>query len=274
MPELPEVETVMQGLKPVMEGQRIARVKVRRTDLRFAVPDALTQTIAKQRVKALSRRAKYILITLENGAVMLSHLGMSGKWLATPTWPKKHEKHDHIILEMEDGTALTYNDPRRFGMLLLSDEENINAHPLLANLGPEPLSQAFTAKYLKEKLRTKKAAIKPTIMQQEVVVGVGNIYASEALFLAGINPAKPANTLTLKQCETLITCIQKTLKAAIKSGGSTLRDFVRSSGDSGYFQHNFKVYDRANEPCTSCQKPISHAVQAQRSTYWCPKCQK
>ncbi len=274
MPELPEVETVGRGLAPLMVGKRIERALFRRADLRQPMPENATQMLVNARVEALERRAKYLLIGLDNQQTIISHLGMSGRWLAKESWPKSHEKHDHIVLKMEHGHILIYQDPRRFGLFLLHETNQLSTHPLLARLGPEPLSKEWTGKVLHAALAKRYSAIKPTIMQQEIVVGVGNIYAAEALFSAGIHPATVASSLSIKQCNRLVECVKEVLEAAITSGGSTLRDYVRSSGDAGYFQHHFKVYDRTGEPCFTCGHPIHHGVQAQRSSYWCIKCQK
>lgn len=274
MPELPEVETVMRGLATQLEGKRIERVEPMREGLRFPFPERLVELLEGQRIVLLARRSKYILCELENGWQLLLHLGMSGKILVYPEPRQELKKHDHLLIWLEGGTEIAFNDARRFGIVDLIKPKQIASHPLLSHLGPEPLENEFTPAYLYAALKKRSMAIKPALMDAKLVVGVGNIYASEALFKAGIAPVKKANTISKKQCEILVTCIQEVLRDAIRSGGSTLRDYVRSSGDVGYFQHQFKVYGREKEPCLICSSSIERIVQTGRSSFYCPSCQK
>jgi formamidopyrimidine-DNA glycosylase len=283
MPELPEVETTRLCLAPLLVGQRLAEVEIRAPKLRQATPAAsLLQGLT---VQALERRAKYILAHLDDGSTLLIHLGMSGRFSVfphqgvaqTPTRLSKYPKpplakHDHAIFTT-DLAELRYNDPRRFGLLLKINTADLATHPLLKNLGPEPLSPAFTPKVFYNALQGKTTAIKPTLMNPTVVVGVGNIYASESLFLAGINPATPSKNIILAQCTRLHAAVVKVLEHALTLGGSTLRDYQQPTGEAGHFQDEFRVYDRAGQLCLTCGTPIQQMVQAQRSTYWCPSCQ-
>ncbi|NBX03303.1 MAG: bifunctional DNA-formamidopyrimidine glycosylase/DNA-(apurinic or apyrimidinic site) lyase [Alphaproteobacteria bacterium] len=272
MPELPEVETVRTGLENAIKGATIKSVTLRRKDLRQPFPRGFTAALAGAKILDIRRRAKYLLFELDNTQVVIAHLGMSGRFSVLKKAPKAFETHDHVVWHLADGRVVIYNDARRFGVMTLTEKGDVNAHPLLAALGPEPLENAFSAAYLEQVLLSRKAPIKPTLMDQGLVVGVGNIYASEALFLAGIHPAKPARDAA-GSAQKLIRCIQKVLNDAIASGGSSLRDFVQVSGDSGYFQHHFNVYDRTGEPCFSCKTPIQSCRQSGRSTFFCPKCQ-
>lgn len=274
MPELPEVETVCRGLAPVMEGVVIERIELMRPDLRVPIPAELPGKVKGAKVVKVSRRAKYLLFYLDNQYVIIAHLGMSGWMKVFPAKPNSLGKHDHVLIYMKSGSVIIFNDPRRFGLFIGCDESKLAAHPLLADMGPEPLEPEFDAEYLYNQLQRRKQAVKPVIMDQKLVVGVGNIYASEALYDAGILPERPANKLSHKDCSRLVTSIQKTLHAAIASGGSTLRDFVASNGESGYFQHHFQVYGKEKEGCGTCGKKILKMVQAGRATYWCKTCQK
>ncbi|MBN67190.1 MAG: DNA-formamidopyrimidine glycosylase [Rickettsiales bacterium] len=272
MPELPEVETVRRGLAPVMEQQRIVSVQLNRPDLRIPLPEHMAETLEGSRIRTIGRRAKYLLFHLDNGQVLLAHLGMSGRMLLMPKADYSAHKHDHVLWDLENGIRFVFQDPRRFGLMTLCDEAALDAHTLLAHLGPEPLGNHFNADYLRERLASKKVAIKPALMDQQIVVGVGNIYASEALFLAGVHPSRPANKVK-KELDALVEAIQKVLQSAIDSGGSTLRDYVRSSGEMGYFQHCFAVYGRQGEPCQRCGNPIEKYTQIGRSTFFCGVCQ-
>jgi formamidopyrimidine-DNA glycosylase len=272
LPELPEVETVRTGLEAAVKGALIQRVQLRRANLRVPFTEGFAAAVAGQRIVSIVRRAKYLLFHLDGGGVIISHLGMSGRFLTHAKPPRSYEKHDHVVMYLADGRVLVYNDARRFGIMVLARREELNTHPLLAVLGPEPLEASFTPAYLKRVLSGRHVPIKPVLMEQSVVVGVGNIYASEALFLAGIDPRKPASELAGKATR-IIECIRKVLADAIASGGSSLRDFVQVSGDSGYFQHHFNVYDREGEPCFTCATPIICVRQSGRSTYFCPTCQ-
>lgn len=271
MPELPEVETTRRGIADILTGQAIETVTVRDPRLRWPVPDHLQQTLQGQRVRSVERRAKYLLIGFEHGTLIV-HLGMSGT-LRVVTAARAVEKHDHVDLALEDGRILRYRDPRRFGCILWHEQATA-MHPLLASLGPEPLSDTFNADYLKLQLARRQAAIKLVIMDQHVVVGVGNIYASEALFRARIDPQKPAATLKKREITALVDAIKATLADAIAAGGTTLRDYVDSSGNTGYFQLQTYAYGRTGEPCRVCNSPIVEIRQGQRATFFCPNCQK
>lgn len=273
MPELPEVETVVQGLRDPMVGRVIISVTQRRADLRIPFPPRFDESLEKTRVTNISRRAKYILVHLDSAQVVLIHLGMSGTLRIMPKANHQVHIHDHIWWELDNGKRLVYRDPRRFGLMTLADENSLAEHPLLEHLGPEPLEDEFSVAYLKTALSKRSIALKVAIMDQKLVVGVGNIYASEALFRARVSPFLPANEVNAKQSKALHASIRQVLKEAIISGGSTLRDYVRSSGDAGYFQHSFTVYDRENEPCLICFTSVQRAVQAQRTTYFCKQCQ-
>ncbi|MCI5049783.1 MAG: bifunctional DNA-formamidopyrimidine glycosylase/DNA-(apurinic or apyrimidinic site) lyase [Rickettsiales bacterium] len=273
MPELPEVETVRTGLEPSISNRLITRMTLNRPDLRFPFPKDLKQRTEKQRITHIARRAKYLLFHLSSGDVVLAHLGMSGKMLVGPKTAYTPQKHDHVLLEFEDGTHFVFNDARRFGMMSISSADELENHDYLKDLGPEPLSNTFHADYLKSCMEKSASPIKTLIMNQKTVVGVGNIYACEALFRSNINPFKPAKAC-LKGADELTKQIKNVLNEAIKSGGSTLRDYVRSSGELGYFQHQFLVYGRENEPCVSCNAAIRRKVQSNRSTFYCHKCQR
>ena len=269
MPELPEVEVTRRGLAPQLTGRTISGVAVREPRLRWPVPrDVLA--LAGRTVKAIRRRGKYLLLDCGDGHLIL-HLGMSGslRVLAAGVAPGKH---DHFDLELGD-RVLRLRDPRRFGAVLWT-EGPPEAHRLLAHLGVEPLSRAFSARRLHALTRGAKIRIKPFLMDGRRVVGVGNIYASESLFRAGIDPRKPAGRISFEEAKKLVPAIKRTLLAAIKAGGSSLRDFVGSDGARGYFQQRYWVYDRAGKPCRRCRTPIRRIVQGQRATYFCPRCQK
>ena len=272
MPELPEVETTCRGLLPHIMGRRVSRLSLYERRLRWLVPASLPQEIAGLSIRSLSRRAKYLLLRLEDDSHLLIHLGMSGS-LRIVAADTPRMKHDHYELELDSGKILRFNDPRRFGSLhrLVGDP---CAHPLLRALGPEPLSTDFSVDYLWSRLRKRRVAIKSLIMNAHIVVGVGNIYASEALFLAGIRPGRQARGLTREQAVRLVAAIQTVLARAIKVGGTTLRDFVGADGKPGYFRQQLNVYERADEPCRQCQTLIRARVLAQRATYWCPQCQQ
>lgn len=271
MPELPEVETTLRGISPHVLGKTISEVVVRRRDLRQAVSPGIEE-LAGQRITGAARRSKYLLLETSDRSTILIHLGMSGN-LRITTHSDPWKTHDHVGILFQDGTGLRFHDPRRFGLVLRITGDP-QTHPLLARLGPEPLGEGFTAKHLKSMCVRRSTAVKSVIMNAEVVVGVGNIYASESLFRAGINPLTPAAKLTLKRLEKLVAAIRQVLAEAIAQGGTTLRDFLNSNGQPGYFQQKLFVYGRKDEPCRKCGTRIRHAVIAQRSTYWCPKCQK
>ena len=276
MPELPEVETVRTGLESALVGTTIRKVTLRRKNLRIPFPDDFSATLEGKAIVAIKRRAKYLLFYLGKNDVLIAHLGMSGRF-AIPALVEGSDArpglHDHVIIELTDGRSLIYNDPRRFGLMTLVKQSKLNSHPLLSDLGPEPFEKEFSPAYLKQALASRSSPIKTTIMDQKLVVGVGNIYASEALFLAGINPNKSAKTASSKSAE-LVAAIRKVLGDAIASGGSSLKDFVQVSGEAGYFQHHFNVYGRAGKPCFTCRTPVGNVRMAGRSTFFCPVCQK
>lgn len=274
MPELPEVETVRRAIAQECEGAHIIDVVCHRRNLRQPLPKDFEEILHGKRILRVQRRAKYLLVHLEAGVVLIVHLGMSGKWLIhLPPLPTR-QKHDHVVMQLDNGKTLVFNDPRRFGLMALSTEAGLATHPLLAHLGPEPLGEAFTADYLYPQLKRRKCTIKAALMDQELVVGVGNIYASEALFLSRISPKRVASRVTRAEAARLVPAIWQVLEAAIASGGSTLRDYVRSTGDAGYFQHHFQVYGREEKPCFVCGTPIRRITQQGRSSFYCPHCQK
>ncbi len=273
MPELPEVETTRQGIKPYIEKATITTVTIRNFSLRWPIAPDLAQILSGQSVSAIQRRAKYLLFQCDSGTLII-HLGMSGKLriIDSSTAPKA-EKHDHFEIKFDNGQLLRYNDPRRFGAILWTTEP-IDQHKLLAHLGPEPLTDIFNAGYLYQQIQSRKCSIKTVLMNGKIVVGVGNIYASEALFLAKIHPKTTANMLTKKQCELLVKAIKKILQQAIKAGGTTLKDFRKSDGKPGYFSQQLNVYGRKGESCTQCDSTIQHYKALQRATFFCPSCQK
>lgn len=272
MPELPEVETTRRGVAPHMVGQRIRELKIHEHRLRWPVSRHLSARVAGLRILAVSRRAKYLLFGLEGDLTLLWHLGMSGNLRVLPESAPRRS-HDHIDLVLASGETLRFNDPRRFGSLHCIDGEPAK-HPLLRELGPEPLETPFDADYLWRATRHRRVAIKQLVMNAKVVVGVGNIYASEALFRAGIRPGRRAGSLTRAEIERLVVAIKAVLAMAVKVGGTTLRDYVGADGQPGYFRQKLFVYERAGEPCRRCDHPIRHRVQGQRSTYWCSTCQR
>lgn len=273
MPELPEVETVKRGLEAALIGAVIKKTILRRGGLRSPFPPNFAEQLEKRTIKAIKRRAKYLLFYFDNGLVLIAHLGMTGRFSVLPKVPTEYATHDHVVFILADGRCVIYNDTRRFGVMDLCGQEEIATHKLLAELAPEPLEDGFTPEYLQKALAKKSIPIKVAIMDQKTVVGVGNIYASEALFMTGISPLTPANE-TLKKIPELIKNIRKVLNASIVSGGSTLKDFAHVSGESGYFQHNFLVYGREGKPCSKCHTPIVSIRQAGRSSFYCAKCQK
>ncbi|MGI9344179.1 MAG: bifunctional DNA-formamidopyrimidine glycosylase/DNA-(apurinic or apyrimidinic site) lyase [Gammaproteobacteria bacterium] len=270
MPELPEVETTRRGIAPRLEGTRIERVVVRDRRLRWPVPDGIEDRLRGAVIDAVERRAKYLLLRTGHGTA-IAHLGMSGSMRFVPA-EMDPRKHDHVDIRMVSGDVLRFNDPRRFGCLLWTDGDPAE-HPLLANLGPEPMSNAFTGDYLKDSCRGRRAAIKTHIMNANVVVGVGNIYASESLFRAGINPRRGAGRISLVRLQRLVDSINAVLTESIRFGGTTLRDFYSGEGKPGYFRHELRVYARAGEPCVNCGDPVRQIVLGQRSTFYCPRCQ-
>lgn len=271
MPELPEIETVRKGLENILKNQPvIKRVILKRADIRFPIPPTLPKRLANQPITSVRRRAKYLLIETPK-VILLSHLGMTGSWrIATD-----EDKHDHCYIELADGRKLAFCDPRRFGLLDLVEIGGEEKHPRLKELGPEPLdTKTFTTAYLFQTSRKRKVATKVFIMNQNIVVGVGNIYASEALFRAGIRPTRQASQLTQEECGRLVKVIREVLVESIKAGGSTISDYRQAGGEEGGFQLTFQVYDRASEPCLKCKKPLRSKIVGGRSTYWCSHCQK
>ncbi len=271
MPELPEVETTRRGIEPYLTGHTVLRVDVRERRLRWPIPKTLDRQLSGEAIVDVRRRAKYLLLETKAGTAIL-HLGMSGS-LRILDAGCQPEKHDHYDLVLDSGRVLRFNDPRRFGCLLWA-KENVNEHPLLAGLGPEPLGNAFDGKYLYQCARGRKIAIKSFIMDSKIVVGIGNIYASEALFRAGIHPLRAAGRVSLTRMIALVSGTRSVLDDALRQGGTTLRDFVGSDGLPGYFSQDLAVYDRDGEPCIQCGTAIRSVITGQRSTYYCVRCQK
>lgn len=303
MPELPEVETVRRGLMPVLEGATIARVEQRRPDLRFPLPERMRERLEGQRLLRLERRAKYLVGHLSGGEALVMHLGMTGRFTVVPAARPApsvktvsasqalaafvHEaggdpKHDHIVLHLASGARVTYNDARRFGFMLLVPQTELAPHPLFAGLGPEPLGEALNAAYLAARAAGRRTDLKAFLMDQRTVAGLGNIYVCEALHRAGLSPTRSAGTLARangqphERTVRLVTAIREVLEAAITAGGSTLRDYRAADGALGYFQHQFQVYGREGEPCATpgCGGTVRRIVQAGRSTFYCPRCQR
>ncbi len=272
MPELPEVETTRRGIEPHVVGARVLEVIIRRGDLRQPVSPSIS-SLEGHTIRAVRRRSKYLLFDVDDDTTLLIHLGMSGS-LRVVAPEDVWKKHDHVGIGLDNGKQLRFHDPRRFGLVLHLQEKDPMEHVLLKSLGPEPLEDGFTVRHLQEACKSRSAAIKLVIMDSKVVVGVGNIYASEALFQAGIRPQVAANQLTKPKLEKLVGAIRQVLRNSIDEGGTTLRDFLNSDGEPGYFKQRLFVYDRKGEPCRVCATPIRHAVMGQRSTYWCPQCQR
>jgi formamidopyrimidine-DNA glycosylase len=268
MPELPEVETTVRGLERVLKGRRIERVEARRPDLRRALPVDLGQRLTGARVTGLERRAKYGLIETDREDTLVFHLGMSGRWRVDPS---EVEKHDHFIIETDDGHRLALNDPRRFGSLDLVRTEELQNWPPFAALGPEPLD--LDARELQRRLAGRSAAIKLLLLDQRIVAGLGNIYVCEALYRAGIHPTRAGGSISLERLRRLVPAIHDVLAEAIEAGGSTLRDFASPDGELGYFSKRFAVYDREGQDC-ACRSKVKRIVQGGRSTFYCAKCQR
>ena len=293
MPELPEVETVRLGLQPVMEGARFLKVEARRPDLRRPLPRDFVRRLEGQTVEGLGRRAKYLLADLSSGEVLIMHLGMSGSFrVATGDGEhapgdfhherSREQAHDHIVFRMSSGARITFNDPRRFGLMLLVPRAELAEHPLIREVGPEPLGNAFSAVMLAQACAGKKTSLKAALSDQKVVAGLGNIYVCEALHRAGLSPKRRASALATRrgtptpQAEELVDAIKAVLREAIKAGGSSLRDHRRTDGELGDFQHDFRVYDREGGRCPrrGCRGVIRRIVQTGRSTFYCPACQR
>jgi formamidopyrimidine-DNA glycosylase len=282
MPELPEVETVRRGLLPVMAGAVIARANVNRPDLRWPLPERMAERLTGRRVTALRRRSKYILADLDSGETLLIHLGMSGRMLISGAqigaFHHDHpapQKHDHVVLHMEGGARITFNDARRFGAMDLMASEG-ETHPLLAGLGPEPFGNDFNGPYLAARLKGRKTPIKSALLDQRIVAGLGNIYVAETLYRARISPHRLAGDLTEPAVQALVPVIRDVLAEAIEAGGSSLRDFRQANGELGYFSKHFQVYDREGQPCETpgCGGIVTRTVQSGRSSFWCPACQR
>ena len=283
MPELPEVETVRRGLAPVMEGARIERAEVNRPDLRWPFPDGMAERLTGRRVLRLGRRSKYILADLDSQETLLIHLGMSGRMQVSGAtigaFFHDHpapEKHDHVVLHMEGGGRITFNDARRFGTMDLMPTAGTEAHWLIRDLGPEPLGNAFSAPYLAGRFAGKRTPVKSALLDQGIVAGLGNIYVCEALYRAEIHPARHAGRIGTGRIQALVPIIRDVLTEAIAAGGSSLRDHRQASGELGYFQHDFAVYGREGQPCRTpgCDATVRRIVQSGRSTFYCPRCQR
>jgi formamidopyrimidine-DNA glycosylase len=293
MPELPEVETVRRGLQPVMEGAQIVKAEARRGDLRRPLPKDFVKRLEGRTVTGLGRRAKYLLADLSSGEVLMMHLGMSGSFRVTQEkgektpgefhHPRAEDRaHDHIVFHMSSGARIAFNDPRRFGLMLLVPRPELADHPLMKAIGPEPLGNAFDAAMLAAACRGKKTSLKAALSDQKVVAGLGNIYVCEALHRARLSPKRHASTIATRagaptaRAEVLVGAIKAVLQDAIKAGGSSLRDHRQTDGELGYFQHHFRVYDREGEPCVTpgCKGTVKRIVQSGRSTFYCPTCQK
>ncbi len=271
MPELPEVETTRRGIEPHIVRQKISDIVVRQKHLRWPIPTTLKSHTVGQVINQVERRGKYLLLHMDNGTIII-HLGMSGSLRITDK-NSIPEKHDHFDLVLNNKKILRLRDPRRFGAVLWTSH-SVAQHKLIKNLGPEPLNENFNADYLYKLSQNRKVPIKSFIMNSQVVVGVGNIYANEALFMSGINPKRAANRISLQRYQVLVANIKKVLTAAIKQGGTTLRDFVRQDGKPGYFQQTLLVYGKEGKPCSQCGLPIKKITQQQRSSFYCPHCQK
>jgi formamidopyrimidine-DNA glycosylase len=271
LPELPEVETTRRGLGPYVRKRRIAALRVYEWRLRWPVPRNLPKQVAGQRILRVGRRGKYLLLALESGTLLL-HLGMSGNLRAVPA-DTARLPHDHFDLVLDSGIALRFNDPRRFGSLLYTRGDPLE-HPLLAHLGPEPLGREFDASYLWRITRGRRLNVKQLLMDSHLVVGVGNIYANEALFRARIRPQRQARTLSQADAAHLVRGVRAVLKQAIHSGGTTLRDYLGADGAPGYFRQRLYVYERRGKPCRRCGTPVRAVPQGQRTTYYCPSCQR
>ena len=272
MPELPEVETTKKGIQPYLENSTITGVIIRQFSLRWPIANDLADVLTNQIINRVSRRAKYLLIEFDKGTLMI-HLGMSGSLRILDKLEQGIlGKHDHIDIELSNGYILRYNDPRRFGSVLWTSDP-ISQHKLIAHLGPEPLLKEFNAEYLQRQAQLKRCSVKTLIMNGKVVVGVGNIYANESLFLANIHPRTPAQSMSISQSVKLTEQIKSVLERAIKSGGTTLKDFTNSDGKPGYFAQHLNIYGRKGEDCFICKSRIQHYKESQRATYYCPLCQ-
>ena len=288
MPELPEVETVRRGLEPHLTGQRIARADIRRPDLRWPFPERMAERLTGARIDRLGRRSKYLLANLDTGETLIVHLGMSGRMIvSTPAAGQEvpgqfvhgqaiPDKHDHVVLEIENGTRVTFNDARRFGAMDLVATDALSEHKLIRHLGPEPLGNAFSAGHLAGAFAGKRTPVKAALLDQRIVAGLGNIYVCEALWRTGIHPTRLAGRIGADRVEELTGAIREVLREAIEAGGSSLRDYRQADGELGYFQHSFAAYGREGEPCRrdGCSGTIRRIVQSGRSSYYCSRCQR
>ena len=279
MPELPEVETVRRGLVPRLVGHRIVRLIQRRRDLRVPLPARFAHKVEGRTVQAIDRRAKYLLIRLDDGQTLIAHLGMSGRMTlfdAASAAEHPFQRHDHVVIETDEGWQVRFNDARRFGLMLLTPSETVQRHKLFKELGPEPLDETFDGSALAARLKGRRTPIKAALLDQKTLVGIGNIYACEALFLSGISPRRSAHTVQGERADRLVAALKSVLLRSIDDGGSTLRDHVQPGGELGYFQTRFKVYDRAGAPCPTrdCGHLVKRLVQGGRSTFYCAHCQR
>jgi len=285
MPELPEVETVRRGLAPALVGRRIKRARTQRADLRFPFPKRFAARLSGRRIDALDRRAKYLLAHLDDGNVWVTHLGMTGRWsiIGAKRQPgdfyysePPDPTHTHVVIDMEEGPRLEFNDPRRFGYMDLIAEKELDAHPFFKGMGPEPLGNEFNEPYLKRAFAGKKAPVKAALLDQRVIAGLGNIYVVEALYRAGIAPGKEAGRISARRLDKLFHAVRAVLEEAIDAGGSTLSNYAAVDGAQGGFQNRFRVYDREGERCLTknCGGTIARFTQGGRSTFWCPRCQR
>lgn len=279
MPELPEVETVRRGLLPKLVGRRLVRVLQRRRDLRVPLPHRFAQRVEGRQVLGIDRRAKYLLIRLDDGETLIAHLGMSGRMTlhdAASAADHPFDRHDHVVFETDEGWQVRFNDARRFGLMLLERDAAVPSHKLFRDLGPEPLDESFDGAGLAERLAGRRTPIKAALLDQKTLVGVGNIYACEALFLAGVSPRRSAHTVQGERAQRLVAAIKHVLLRSIDDGGSTLRDHVQPGGELGYFQTRFNVYDRVGALCPTrdCGRMVRRLVQSGRSTFYCSHCQR
>lgn len=285
MPELPEVETICRGLEPVLKGHQIQKVSLKRTGLRYPFPEDFAERLQGQSIISLKRRAKYLLLTLSSHEILMIHLGMSGRFVietlndhqkSLNTQGEHERRHDHVIFTTNHGYVISYRDPRRFGFMDLIAEENLPSNRHLHHIGIEPLEDQLTAGYLQQAFLHKKVSVKAALLDQTIIAGLGNIYVCEALFHSHINPQRNANSLTDKERKELVSAIRNVLQKALRAGGSTLKDYAQTNGDTGYFQHQFSVYGREEVPCLnkSCKGFIQRIVQGGRSTFFCNQCQE
>lgn len=273
MPELPEVETVVRGLRPHLVGRIFAGVEQRRADLREKLPKQFVQRLQGRRIAAVERRAKYILIYLDDGNMLVVHLGMTGQFVLGDK-PNTVGVHEHVAFTLDDGRSLRFTDPRRFGLMDIVPVRELGTHKRFRGIGPEPLDADFTVAVLENAFRGRRGPIKAALLDQRNIAGVGNIYACEALYLAGISPKRRTGTVLRERAARLVSAIKEVLDKAIAAGGSSARDYVQANGEQGWFQAQWAVYDKEGQPCPGCATPIKRIVQSGRSTFYCPKCQR